>query len=460
MEKITEKLAQFIENTRYEDIPEEVLAVQKLSVLDACGITMGAGTLGDGCAEMVALCETMAAGGRPEASVIGFGRKLPMMAAAMANGAMAHSLDFGDTQMEGGVHSNASSFPAALALAETRGKVSGKDFLTALVLGSETAVRVALGVTEELVRFGFYPPTIYSSYGAVAAAGRLLGLSAAQLENAFAFNLCQTTCSAEIVNSSDTVVRSVREAFAVRNALTAVLMAEKNLAGFPAALEGKAGLYASFARGKCAPEKVTDRLGEKWYSGELYFKLWPSCAGTHPDIRLLKDIMEKNSLTAADIEEVCVTVSLRNGMLVQPEEVRKAPKTAIIAKFSVPYACSVMAVKGRVSLSDFLPGALEDPAVLAFCRKFTCRVEEAWGPEAALNTEMTVKTADGRSFTGKLSHKEASFAPVTFAQVKEKMLANAALAPCPGTEENLEKLCSLVEHLEEVADIRELAALL
>lgn len=460
MEGISRALARFITETKYEDIPAEVIEVQKQSVLDAVGITMGANTLGDGCKEMVDICTELAAGGKEEATVIGFSEKLPMIAAAMANGSMAHSLDFGDTQMEGGVHSNASSFPAALALAEKLGNISGKEFLTALVVGSETAVRVALAVNVELVKFGFYPPTIYSSYGATAAACRILGLSEEQTENALAFNLCQTTCSAEIVNSTTTVVRSVREGFAVRNAITAALMAEKNLAGFAAPLEGKAGLFNSFARGEVSPERVTADLGKKWYSGKLYFKLWPSCAGTHPDIRALSKIMKENALTADDIEGVHVVVSQRNAMLTNPEELRKAPTNAIIAKFSVPFAVSVMAVKGNVGLGDFLGDAIKDEAVLAFARKFTCETNEDWGTDMALTTEMTVTCYDGRCFFNRQENEDASNVEASFEEIKEKMLANASFAKVKKTDEELENICNTVLHLDELEDISAFAALL
>ncbi|MBQ6601882.1 MAG: MmgE/PrpD family protein [Eubacterium sp.] len=460
MQNISKELCRFIAELKYEDIPEEVIETQKLSVLDAVGITMGANTLGDGCAQMVQLCEELAAGGKEEATVIGFSKKLPMIAAAMANGAMAHSLDFGDTQMEAGVHSNASSFPAVLALAEKLGNIDGKTFLTALVAGSEAACRIALAVNVELIQYGFYPPTIYSSYGAAAACCRLLGLTPEQTENALAFNLCQTTCSAEITSSSTTVVRSVREAFAVRNALTAALMAQKNLAGFDAPLEGKAGLFASFARGEASPERITEDLGSRWYSGSLYFKLWPSCAGTHPDIRALSAVMKENRLSADDIEEVRVTVSQRNSMLIEPEEVRKAPENAIIAKFSVPFACSVMAVKGAVGLSDFMGEALKDKAVLDFCRKFTCSVNEGWGPEAALTTEMTVITKDGRSFYNRQAHEDAYAVPADYEEVRSKMEANAAFAKQKKTEEELGMICETVRTLEKCTDIRAFAALL
>ena len=157
---ISMDLARFIADTSFEDIPARVIDTQKKSVLDATAITFGAGTLGDGCGQMVELAETLAAGGKGEATVLGFGKKLPAAWAAFANASMAHSLDFGDTHQASTIHSNSSSFPAALAVAESLGGVSGRELLTALVLGSETAIRIALAADINTTDYGFYPPTI------------------------------------------------------------------------------------------------------------------------------------------------------------------------------------------------------------------------------------------------------------------------------------------------------------
>ena len=224
-------LADFVANTNYENIPPHVIETQKKSVMDAVAITLGASALGDGCRQMVKIAEKLSAGGREEAAVIGFNKRLPAVWAAFANASMAHSLDFGDTHQKSTIHSNASSFPAALAVAEKMGKVSGKKLLEALVLGSEVAIRIALAADVNTLEYGFYIPTIYSSYGATAAVAKLMGLNTEQIVSAISFNLCQTTCSSELTNSPKTALRSVREAFAARNAIVACCMAKENLIG-------------------------------------------------------------------------------------------------------------------------------------------------------------------------------------------------------------------------------------
>ena len=456
---ISTKLAEFVAQTSYEDIPAYVFETQKKSILDAVGITLGAATLGDGCQSFVELATENSYGVQGDATVIGFARKLPAPWAAFANASMAHSLDFGDTQMHAIVHSNASTFPAALAVAEKLGNVDGKTLLTALVIGSEVACRVSLGSNEDLEKYGFYMPPIYTSFGATAAVCKLLGLSAEQIVDAFTFNLCQTTCSSELMNNTNTVVRSVREAFAAKNAVMSGLIAQKGLKGFAEPLEGKNGFYHAYARDNCDLERPLEKLGEYFDAGTLYFKLWPSCAGTHPAIKTVKMLVAENKITPDEIQRIHVVTSQRNRMLMEPEDIRKAPETSIIAKFSIPYTAAVAIMRGDVTLDDFQPDALQDKAVRDLTAKFTYAVNEDWGKVEGMNTDVTIYTD-----RGKFHHfyTEIGVPPrdATFEELEVKLRSCARHAIIPVSEERLEKLIKTVENLQDVQNISELTTLL
>lgn len=456
---VSKKLAEFVANTRYEDIPAYVFETQKKSILDAVGITLGAATLGDGCQSFVALAEENSYGAQGDATVIGFGRKLPAPWAAFANASMAHSLDFGDTQMRAIVHSNASTFPAALAVAEKLGNINGKTLLTALVIGSEIACRVSLGSNEDLEKYGFYMPPIYTSFGATAAVCKLLGLTADQIVDAFSFNLCQTTCSSELMNNSDTVVRSVREAFAAKNAVMSGLIAQKGLKGFAEPLEGKNGFYHAYARDNCNLDRPLEKLGEYFEAGTLYFKLWPSCAGTHPVIKTVKMLVQENQIKVEEIERIHVITSQRNRMLMEPEDIRKAPETSIIAKFSIPYTAAVAIVRGDVTLDDFQPAAFQDAAVRGLAAKFTHEVNENWGKVEGMNTDVTIYTSRG-AFHHFYTEIGVTPEDATFEELETKLCSCARHALVPVTPARIEKLVETVRNLQDVPNISELTLLL
>ncbi len=454
------QLAEFVSKTEFEDIPASVIETQKKSVMDAIAITLGAATLGDGCREMVKLAEELASGGRPEATVIGFRKKLPAPWAAFANGSMAHSLDFGDTHSRSTIHSNSSSFPAALAVAEKLGNVDGKSFLTALVVGSEVACRIAMGADINTTSYGFYIPTIYSSFGAVAAVSKLLGLSPEETVNAFSFNLCQATCSSELLNNSDTVVRSVRESFTSKSAVLSCYMAKRGLKGFAEPLEGKNGFYHAYLRGEYTEPRVLDGLGRDFECEKLTFKAWPSCFGTHSCIDAALQLVKEHKIRPEEITRIHVKAAQLNRILLEPEEIRKAPTASIIAKFSIPFTVSEAIINGNVTLSSFSPEKYADPRILGLTHKFTHEICEGWGRGRETWSETTIfaeRGVFGKMVTSPYGTPENPMDPEGMAA---KMRACAASAVYPRSEDELESLELAVRNLQKLENISQLAELL
>lgn len=388
-------LADFVVNTNYEGILPQVIETQKKSIMDAVAITLGASKLGDGCKQMLSIARELAAEGRGEAAVIGFEKRLPAVWAAFANASMAHSLDFGDTHLKSTIHSNSSSFPAALAMAEKLGNVSGKKLLEALVIGSEVAIRVALAADVNTLDYGFYIPTIYSSYGATAAVAKLMELNAEQVVSAFSFNLCQSTCSSELVNNPKTAVRSVREAFAARNAIVACCMAKEGLIGFDAPLEGKLGFYHAFLNDKYTAEKALEGLGEHFEAGDLTFKVWPCCFGTHSAITAAAVIAKEENITAEDVHHVQVSVGAQNKMLFEPLSERRNPETSIIGKFSIPFTMATALIRGNIDLNSFDYENLHDEKIRELAGRVDYTYMDEWQRGKETYTRVVMKTTKG-----------------------------------------------------------------
>lgn len=457
---ISRALADFIVRTDYDDIPAHVIENQKKSVLDAIGITYGASTLGDGVPEMLDIAETLAAGGRGEATVMACGKKLPAIWAAFANAAMAHGLDYGDTHDRSTMHSNSSSFPAALAVAEQTGGVDGKRLLTALVLGSEVCIRMAMAAGVNDVSFGFYPPTIFSSYGATAAVAKLMGLTAEQIVSAFSFNLCQSTCSSELMNNKQTVVRSIREAFTARNAILSCCMAKKDLRGFAQPLEGKYGFYHAFLRDNWHPEAVLDGLGERWEAAELTYKVWPCCFGNHSPITATLQLVREHGLTAADIHSIEVEIGPPNNILCEPIEEKRNPENAINGKFSIPFNIASVIVRGNVTIDSYSDALLHDPEIRALTAKIGYIYHADWPRGTETRAIVRMDTAKGRFEKTVDSPFGTPANPMDDAAFEAKFDSCAAKAFCPKTPAELDAIKGTVRRLETLPDIRELTALL
>src|SRR5438067_11968565 len=141
MQGTTARLAEYLAGVTYETLPPAVTTVLKHIVLDTLGTTLAASTLGAGCGELVAVVQR--GGGAPDSTLLGFGTKVPAPMAALANGGLAHALNY---DAGGSAGHLGLIVPAPLAAAEPVGAVSGREFLAALAAGEGRAARLALAL--------------------------------------------------------------------------------------------------------------------------------------------------------------------------------------------------------------------------------------------------------------------------------------------------------------------------
>lgn len=451
-------LAEFIVNTRYEDIPPAAIQVQKKALLDAIAVTLAASTLGEGCKEFVELA--VETGGKPESTILGFGAKVPAMMAAFANAAMAHSLDFEDSHDRALVHSNAAAVPAALAVAEAVGSVSGKELIAALTLGSDLVCRMGLALNEDLLKYGWYMPPVLEAFGATAAVGRLLGLTPEQMLDALSLTLCQATCSSELVNSPQSQIRSVRDAFSAKAAVLSAQLAKKGIKGFAQPLEGKLGFYTAYAKGNYTPSQLTDELGQRFESVAISFKPWPSCRGTHPYIDAVLQLVRKHHLQAEDVEKVHVVVSPVNKMLCEPAQLKMRPTTPINAKFSIPFLVATALVHHGVTLDHFTDRALAHEKVLALAEKVSYEVDANLTKEETLHGVTVLYTKKGILTCKVTSPYGSTENPISEKDLLGKLQSCAKFAVKPMPEKNLLNLAEMVMSLEKREKAHEIMACL
>src|SRR5262249_61820975 len=128
-------------------------------------------------------------GGAPFSRVIGSALKVAPANAVLANGTLAHGLDYDDTLEEAIVHTGCCAGMTALAVGEEL-RASGKAVLEAAIAGTEVMCKVGLVAPGKFHAQGFHPTALCSTFGGAAAAGRLYGLEPLQCTLALA--LCST----------------------------------------------------------------------------------------------------------------------------------------------------------------------------------------------------------------------------------------------------------------------------
>src|SRR6516164_7439409 len=173
-------LAQHVCRTGYADLPVSAIESARHDILDTFGCMLG-GSGSPGIDELFAVISLW--GGREESRVLLRGTRLPAPQAALLNASMGHALDFDDTLDTGGsIHPGASVLGSVLAVCDSLGGVSGRDVLLAAALGLDVSCRIALASTLDR---GWHRTAAIGVFGATAAAGKLMGLTAEQMLHAF-----------------------------------------------------------------------------------------------------------------------------------------------------------------------------------------------------------------------------------------------------------------------------------
>ncbi|MGI5326936.1 MmgE/PrpD family protein [Actinomadura nitritigenes] len=441
---LTGRLAELIAAAAFTDLGPDALRMTRLSLLDGLGVMLAATGIEP---NTVAFASLAAGDGTGSCTVLGHGLRSSAPLAAFANGAAAHALDFEDTHDRALVHPNAAAIPALLALAESEGGVTGERFLLSLAVGCDVTCRLGLALRADPMDRGWYPPPLLGALGATAAAAKLIGCDAAQICDALSMTLGQAAFSADIARDPRSVLRGVRDAFPAKTAVLSALLAREGVRGVGDPLAGAAGFFQLFAGGRYEPAALFEDWGERWAGASLSLKPWPSCRGTHGAIQAAVELA--GTLDPADVAEIRVRAAPFLRMLVEPEEQRYEPATAIDAKFSIPYCTAVALSRGSVTLGDF--AVLDDPEIRSLARMVRF---EADGGLTDGRADLSVALRGGGSRSARVDRPYGGpLNPMSDDDVVRKFLDCAGRAAKPPAPAALRRVVNMTLALESVADV-------
>ena len=217
---LTRALAERAIALRYDELPAPVRELARQCILDYLGVALAGAH--DPLVQIV-LDEMTEAGGSPQASIIGRSTRLPMLSAALVNGAAAHALDYDDVNMAMPGHPSVAILPGLLALAELKGS-SGREVVTAFVAGYETACRIGAALQPGHYNFGFHATGTVGTFGAAAACAWLLGLDAQAAATALGI---AGTQAAGLKSQFGTMCKPFHAGKAAQNGLLAARLAQR-----------------------------------------------------------------------------------------------------------------------------------------------------------------------------------------------------------------------------------------
>ena len=452
--KAEEKLVAFVHDTRFEDIPPVPLETVKNQILAIMGTTV-AGASADGCETAVRLYKEL--GGKEEATIVVHGGRVPAHDAAFVNGVMARALDFCDS-MAPGPHPGAAVIPAALAAAELKGGCSGRDFVTAVTVGTEVAARLNL---SEAAYDGFDPTGICVPFGATAAAARILGLNQKEIWNALAmaFNNCGGSFQSHIDGSLG--VRFVQGRVA-QSAVLSARLAAKGITGPKNFLDGVYGYFHLYGKNLSRGEEALSDLGIGFDLTKLVFKKYPSCALTAGSTEVMLKLIGETDIAPFDIERIEIRVPPYTHKLVgHIFEVGDNPK--VNAQFSIQYCVANVLLRRSSKLIHFEADCVADPAILELTRKIDVIPDETLEVRGHTPLDMKVVTRTGKEFLRKLDVAPGFPAnPLTKEEHNTRFLdcVDFAGSHIDIDRQEAEKIVEVISTMEAIEDIRMLIPLI
>ena len=366
MENMTEKFAEFCEQLRYEDLPNDVIKRTKLLILDTVGIIIRARHDAESTSSLVSAIEKLEMS-NGSCQVFSDNKSYSPSAAALLNGTLAHSLDFDDTHAEASLHSSAPILAAALAAAEMN-KSSGQQLITACVVGYEIQIRLGLaGGSSSHYKKGFHPTATCGIFGAAAAAGYFMGLTKEQYISAFGIALSQSAGSMQFLTDGAWTKRS-HVGQAAQNGLSCAIMAAEGFKGPSKAFEGQWGYFHSYASGGDM-EKAIDGLGKKFETLNLGVKPYPSCRYSHAAIDGIIELKNELGFSTAELDDIDIGLSeTALNIIGYPLSDKQNPKSVVDGQFSMPFCAAVTVKSGGLKWDDY-KNHLNDSDTLSLCNK-------------------------------------------------------------------------------------------
>jgi 2-methylcitrate dehydratase PrpD len=440
---VTAKIAQFVVNAKYENVPPKAVETAKIAVRDCLGVALAGSQEED-----AKICAQIARqeNAKEETTVIGQGFKTSALQAAFANGTAAHALDFDHSFTIMG-QPTAPIIPAIFALGEALG-ASGRQVLEAYVVGYEVTGKLAHSLRDS-AHDGWHAPSTLGSFGAAAACGKLLGLGAPQVEMALGI---AASMAGGIVANFGTMTKPLHVGLGARNGVLAAKLAAGGYTANGKAIESGFGFYQVLHQGTAIHEQPIEELGRSYalLTDGLRIKPYPCGGLTHQVIDAVLDFRKQHGLTAEMIDGVDVDVVKHTFERI----VFRVPQTGIQGKFCMPYLVARAIIDGKVGLDIFTDNAVRDQNVLKLAERVRMNLDNNLKKTDAAGRpcRVTIRLKNGQTYSREAQHaKGGPEFPLSEDELRSKFFDCAKEAiPAESAQRALEH----IQRLETLDSVR------
>ena len=458
---ITSQAVSFVENVRYDDLPAEALRIGKRCMIDTLGVML-AGTSEH--SVHILVDEAVEQGGRPDALLLSGGnKKAPAAIAARVLGTAGHAHDWDDTQVSNDpahvygllTHPSVPPLTAALVMSQRLGNVDGRRFMLAFQTGFEVESKISEWMLPRHYRRGHHTSGTVGTFGAAAAAAKLLGLKGDQLAHALGI---AASMAAGIRASFGTMTKPLHVGRAAENGVTAALLAARGFTADPTVLDGQWGFFSVMGEG-FDPTKISQGFGKTLTIVDpgVSIKPFPSGILTHQSMDAMLKLVLDNDLKPEQVERIRFYAGKN---ILEPIRYPLAVNH-LQAKFSMPALLCMMVLKRRASHHEFMDAFVASPAM----QDMQKRTEVLGDPKIdalgydLIRSRIEIDTKDGRTLTqwADERYRGGPLNPISDADLEGKFRMCAEGALDAGAQA---KLLETVNGLETLPDGARLAELM
>ncbi len=385
----TEKVAKWIVDTTYEDIPPDAIRVANESCFDLLGVILAGSTQKIG---EIIRGYAGDLGGVEEATILATGERTSVLNAALANGTMGHALDYDD--FGGFGHPTVAIFPALLALGESIG-ATGRDLMEAYIVGCEVglAVDYATHYHGQQMHRGFHSTAILGRLAAAAACAKLLKLD--QEQTTMALGMAGSMAGG-VIHNFGTMTKPLHAGMTCRDGVMAAQLAQRGFTAGDQILEHPVGFTATVIGDEHTDlDAAADQLGKPFrVQDALIIKKYPSCGSNHAMLDSVFGLMREHEFGCDDVENAEIVQSYASTVMLYEE-----PETDLKGKFSAKYNMAAALVDGEIAIDTFTDEKIVDPNVVNMMERVNIRVQskfEAGGSTVSKGVPVRITLKDGR----------------------------------------------------------------
>lgn len=446
---LTQALAAYASGVRYENLPAVVPHKIRQLLLDCIGNQIGA--YGEEPAHLLYKALGVADTSGPS-TVVGYGSGTTPLLAGCMNGMLAHLIDMDDAHRDSLTKTGSAITPAVFALAQAR-RSNGKQVIEAAVAGYETMIRLGLALNPAHRARGFHSTATLGAFGAAAATGRLLGLSAERMMDALGVAGTQAAGLAAFIGNAS-MTKPFNVAKGVHSGMLAAVLADEGFRGPPDVLEGAEGFIHAYA-GEAHLEKARAGLGTQYRLLESGFKPHAACRYAHAPIDAAVRLMREHAFRADAIEAVDVHLSA----LARRQSNFHEPGSVASAQGSTPFVIAAALALAVDSLAvDDVKRAYADPAVWALHRRVKLHADPAMD-YMGRGCRLVVQLRDGRRYEeGVALPRGEPEQPMSDAEIERKFMRQAQARLGEGSAGAIRDAMTRLDALDSVDPIMSLTA--